>query len=77
MFTKRSSRLMLPVIILLLASMACEMPQLVSSEDQAGTQTMDALASVVALTMGPGDTGDVMGTVEATSDEGGGEPEVE
>jgi hypothetical protein len=77
MFTKRSSRLMFPVIVLLLASMACEMPQLVSSEDQAGTQTMDALATVVARTMGPGDSGEVMDTEEAGSEGGDGEPEAE
>jgi hypothetical protein len=73
MYTKRSSRLMLPLIVLLLAAMACEMPQLTSSESEAGTQTMDALASIVAGTMGPDGSGDVQATVEATAGEADGE----
>lgn len=76
MFSKRTSKLMLPLIIVLLAAMACEMPQRVAVEIDPGTQTMNALASIVAETMGPGESGGAQTTEEAApSEEGGGEAE--
>jgi hypothetical protein len=70
MYTKRALRLMLPLTLIILASMACEMPQLIDTDS--GTQTMDALASIVAGTMGPDASGDVLATAEATSGEADG-----
>jgi hypothetical protein len=67
---------MLPLTLIILASMACEMPQLVSGN--AGTQTMDALASIVAGTMGPDASGDALATAEATAgDADGGDGDAE